>query len=57
MLAMMRVTIARIGNRLPDKRCAANTIRQGIPNAGSLKPDRPLTLSPSRNRPAFGADS
>jgi hypothetical protein len=52
-----RRAIAGMGNRLPDKRSAANPIRQGIPNAGSPKPDRPLALAASRNRPALGASS
>ena len=52
-----RRAIAKMGNRLPDKHSAANPIRQGIPNAGSSKPDRPLALTTSRNRPALGASS
>ena len=57
MLPVMRRTIARMGHSLPDKRSAANPIRQGIPNAGSPEADRPLPLAPSRNRPALGASS
>ena len=52
-----RRAIARMGNRLPNKRSTANPIRQGIPNEGSTEPDRPLTLTTSRNRPALGASS
>ena len=52
-----RRAIAKMGNRLPDKHSAANPIRQGIPNAGSPEPDRPLALTTSRNRPALGASS
>ncbi len=57
MLPVMRGTITRIGRGLPDKQRAANPIRQGIRNAGSPEPDRPLTLTASRNRPALGASS
>ena len=52
-----RRAIARMGNRLPNKQRAANPIRQGIPNEGGSQPDRPLTLTASRNRPALGASS
>ena len=52
-----RRAIARMGNRLPNKRSTANPIRQGIPNEGGSQPDRPLTLTASRNRPALGASS
>ena len=57
MLPVLRGTIARMGRSLPDKQRAANPIRQGIPNAGSPKPDHPLALTTSRNRPALGASS
>jgi hypothetical protein len=57
MLPVTREAIARMARSLPDKRSAANPIRQGIPNAGSPEPDRPLALSHSRNRPALGASS
>jgi hypothetical protein len=57
MLPGVRRNIARMGRGLPDKQRAANPIRQGIPNAGSPKPDRPLALTASRNRPARGASS
>ena len=57
MLPVMRGAIARMGRGLPDKQRAANPIRQGIPNEGSPEPDRPLSLSHSRNRPALGASS
>ena len=57
MLPCVRRNIPRMGRSLPDKHSAANPIRQGIPNAGSPKPDRPLALTTSRNRPALGASS
>ena len=57
MLPGVRRNIAKMRRSLPDKRRAANPIRQGIPNAGSSKPDRPLALTTSRNRPALGASS
>ena len=57
MLPAMRATIPRMGQGLPDKHRAANTIRQGVPNVGSPEPDRPLALTASRNRPALGASS
>jgi hypothetical protein len=57
MLPVLRGTIARMGQVLPDKQRAASTIRQGIPNEGGPEPDRPLPLSHSRNRPALGAIS
>ena len=50
-------TIARMGHGLPDKRSAANPIRQSVPLSGQTEPDRPLTLATSRNRPAPGASS
>ena len=56
-LPVTRGAIARMGNCLTDKHSAANPIRQGIPNEGSTEPDRPLTLTTSRNRPALGASS
>ena len=57
MLPGVRRNIAKMGRSLPDKQRAANPIRQGIPNAGSPKPDRTLALTTSRNRPALGASS
>jgi len=57
MLPGMRGTIARIGHSLPDKRSAANPIRQTVPLSGQAEPDRPLARAPSRNRPALGASS
>jgi hypothetical protein len=57
MLPGMRATIARMARRLPDKRSAANPIRQPGPLSGQVEPDRPLTLTASRNRPALGASS
>ena len=57
MLPGMRGTIARMAHRLPDKRRAANPIRQPGPLSGQAEPDRPLTLTASRNRPALGASS
>lgn len=53
----MRAAIARVGHGLPDKRSAANPIRQTVPLSGQAEPDRPLTLTASRNRPALGASS
>lgn len=57
MLPVMCRTIARMDHGLPDKRSAANPIRQTVPLSGPAEPDRPLALSPSRNRPALGASS
>jgi hypothetical protein len=57
MLPEMRATIPRMGQGLPDKQRAANTIRQPVPLSGQAEPDRPLMLVPSRNRPAAGASS
>jgi hypothetical protein len=57
MLPGMRGTIARMGHGLPDKRRAANPIRQAVPLSGQAEPDRPLALATSRNRPALGASS
>jgi hypothetical protein len=57
MLPVMRTAIAGMGNRLPNKRSAANPIRQTVPLSGQAEPDRPLTLTASRNRPALGASS
>lgn len=57
MLPGVRGGIARMGHDLPDKRSAANPIRQGIPNEGCPEPDRPLALTASQNRPALGASS
>ena len=47
MLPVMRGAIARMGHGLPDKRSAANPIRQTVPLSGAAEPDRPLALSPS----------
>ena len=57
MLPGVRGTIARMGHSLPDKRSAANPIRQPGLLSGQAEPDRPLTLMASRNRPALGASS
>ena len=57
MLPGMRATIARMGQGLPDKHSAANPIRQAVPLSGQVEPDRPLTLTASRNRPALEASS
>ncbi len=57
MLPGMRATIARMGRGLPDKRSAANPIRQPVPPSGQVEPDRPLVRATSRNRPAPGASS
>ena len=57
MLPVLRGTIARMGRSLPDKQRAANPIRQTVPLSGQAEPDRPLTLTVSRNRPAPGASS
>ena len=57
MLPGMRGAIAGMGNRLPDKHRAANTIRQAVPLSGPAEPDHPLSLPTSRNRPALGASS
>jgi hypothetical protein len=57
MLPVMRATIATMGHGLPDKRSAANPIRQTVPLSGQAEPDRPLTLTTARNRPALGASS
>ena len=57
MLPVTRVAIATIGRGLPDKHRAANPIRQPGPLSGQAEPDRPLTLTASRNRPALGASS
>ena len=57
MLPVTRGTIARMGRSLPDKRSAANLIRQSVPLSGRAEPDRPLTLAASRNRPDPGASS
>ena len=57
MLPLTRKAIARMGRSLPDKRSAANLIRQSVPLSGQVEPDRPLTLTTSRNRPALGASS
>ena len=52
-----RRAISGMGNRLPNKRSAANPISQTVPLSGQAEPDRPLTLTASRNRPALGASS
>ena len=57
MLPGMRGAIARMDNRLPDKRSAANPIRQTVPLSGQAEPDRPLSLTASRNNPALGVSS
>ena len=57
MLPGVRRNIAKMGRSLPDKRSAANLIRQSVPLSGQAEPDRPLTLTASRNRPALGASS
>ena len=57
MLPVMREAITKMGHGLPDKRIATNPIRQPDPLSGPAEPDRPLALSPSRNRPALGASS
>ena len=57
MLPVMRGAIARMGHGLPDKRSAANPIRQGTPKVGSPEPDRPLVRATSWNCPALGASS
>ena len=57
MLPVTRGTIARMGRSLPDKRSAANRVRQPVPLSGQVEPDRPLTLTTARNRPALGASS
>ena len=57
MLPGMRATIARMVHGLPDKRSAANPIRQGTPKVGSPEPDRPLVRATSWNCPALGASS
>ena len=57
MLPVTRRAIARMDRSLPDKQRAANPIRQSVPLSGQAEPDRPLTLTASRNRPALGASS
>ena len=57
MLPGMRETIARMDHALPNKRSAANPIRQTVPLSGQAEPDRSLALVTSRNRPAPGASS
>lgn len=57
MLPGMRATIARMGQGLPDKRSAANQFRQPAPLSGQVEPDRPLSQTASRNRPAVAASS
>ena len=46
-----------MGCGLPDKRSAANPIRQPVTLSGQAEADRPLTRAPSRNRPALGVSS
>ena len=53
----VRRNIAKMSRSLPDKQRAANPIRQPVPLSGPAEPDRPLTLTASRNRPALGASS
>ncbi len=57
MLPVTLGAIRRMGHGLPDKRSAANPIRQTVPLSGQAEPDRPLARAPSRNRPAPGASS
>jgi hypothetical protein len=57
MLPGVRRNFAKMGRSLPDKQRAANAIRQTVPLSGQAKPDRPLALTASRNRPALGASS
>jgi hypothetical protein len=57
MLPVMRATIPRMARGLPDKRRAANPIRQAVPLSGQAEPDRPLARTPSQNRPALRASS
>ena len=57
MLPGMRRNIAKMSRSLPDKQRAANPIRQPGPLSGQAELDRPLALTPSRNRPAPGASS
>lgn len=57
MLPVTRGTIARMGYGLLDKCSATNPIRQAVPLSGQAEPDRPLSLTASRNRPALGASS
>ena len=57
MLLVTRASIARMDRGLPEKQRAASPIRQTVPHSGQVEPDRPLSLSHSRNRPALGASS
>jgi len=57
MLPAMRTTIRRMGQGLPNKHSAADPLRQPGPLSGQAEPDRPLTRTPTRNRPALGASS
>lgn len=57
MLLVTRRPIARMGHGLPDKCSAANPIRQSVPLSGQAEPDRPLSLTASRNHPALGVSS
>ena len=57
MLPVMRRAIARMGRGLPDKRSAANPIRQPGPLSGQAEPDRTLARAGSCNHPALGASS
>ena len=57
MLPAPRGAIVRMGSGLSNKQRAAGTIRQPVPLSGQVEPDRPLSLTASRNRPALGASS
>jgi len=57
MLPVMRTTIPRMGQGLPDKHSAANPVRQAVPLSVQAEPDRSLALTTSRNRPALGVSS
>ncbi|GHC41427.1 hypothetical protein GCM10007291_49200 [Gemmobacter nanjingensis] len=53
----MRGAIAKMDDRLPDKRSTANPIQQSVPLSGQADPDRPLSPTASRNNPALGVSS
>ena len=57
MLPLTRGAVARMSNRLPNKRSTANPVRQPGPLSGQAEPDRPLALMASQNRPTLGASS
>ena len=57
MLPGVRRNIAKMGRSVPDKQRAASPIRQTVPLSGQAEPDRPQSLTASRNRPALGASS